>query len=331
MSNLELIKQLRSLTQAGMKDCQDSLEESGWDLNKAVDIIKTKGLAIANSRSGKIPAEGMVSTSGVYFSDWLEHKSPHNGVSPNSAINFKHTLFIAEVNCETDFVASNPDFIDFNYHVHDALAAYAVGGSVIPDDAFDRGEKYSTVHRNARLELISKVKENVVVRRHSFLRTKDPLVEGFSYTHSNKKLSVILQLRGSNIQSTDNPAFKQLGEDLAMQIAAMNPLAISKDKLLLEDVERQRNIFATQVAELNKPQAALSKILDGKFAKWHTEVCLLDQECITSPKKSVQQHIEDVECKVGGKIEVVDFIRYEVGEGLEKKSSDLAGEVSKMM
>jgi elongation factor Ts len=125
--------------------------------------------------------------------------------------------------------------------------------------------------------------------------------------------------------------FITLGNDIAMQIAAMCPIAVSQERLSAEDVARQKAIFETQLVELNKPQAAWPKILEGKLNKWHTEVCLLNQESVLVTKTTVGQVIKNIGTKLGGEIQVVNFVRCQVGEGIETKKENLADEVAKMM
>lgn len=302
MSSMELIKELRALTQAGMKDCKDALEEASGDLQKAVDIVKAKGLNVVSGREGKVAAEGRVA---------VTYWKTNNCVA------------MVEVNCQTDFVASSPDFGDF---VSDVLSSICVQlDTTIPFDP-----KFPHIEA-ARQALVAKTKENVVVRRWWVEEAISPNARVFSYVHSNNKIGVVLTLLAPSEDASKDSAFRELGDDLAMQIAAMGPLAISPDRLDPAEVERQKSIFETQLTELNKPQAAWPKILEGKFNKWHTEVCLLNQESVVHPKTSVAQVIKNVSAKLGGEVQVVNFIRCQVGEGIEKAKENLADEVAKMM
>ena len=174
-------------------------------------------------------------------------------------------------------------------------------------------------------------KENVVVRRWWVEESLYPSVRVFHYTHSNHKLGVLLTLQAPNTPAAHAPEFVALGEDLAMQIAAMNPLAVSTDRLSAEDKARQQAIFETQLREEKKPEKMWPKIMEGKFRKWGAEVCLLEQESIVVPKTSVGQVIKNVGTKLGGEITVVNFVRCQVGEGVEKKQDNLAEEVAKLM
>lgn len=300
MSNTELIRELRALTSAGMKDCKDALEESNWDLQKAVDIVKVKGLNIADGRTGRVASEGRVGTA-----DTQDDK----------------LYVMAEVNCQTDFVANSVEFKRFNTEVlASIMEAHLLGKPWSIDEV-----------ENARKEVVSTVKENVVVRRWWIEEAQSPLVRVFAYKHSNSKIGVLVTLVAPNETAADSPEFKALGEDLAMQIAAMSPLAVDFDRIPTEEKVRQKAIFETQLKEDNKPEKMWDKILEGKFRKWNTEVCLLEQESVVLPKTAVKQVIKNVGTKLGGEIQVVNFVRCQVGEGIEKKQDNLAEEVAKMM
>lgn len=297
MSNTDLIKDLRALTQAGMKDCKEALEEAGWDLQKAVDIVKTKGLNIADGRSGRVAADGLV-------------------LLTNSIVE----AAMVEVNCQTDFVANSSDF--------KAFARKTLG--VLCDRANHNLEFNTDLVEDARKELVATTKENVVVRRWWLEESLAPTVRIFSYLHSNHKIGVILTLKAPSVEAVQDARFLALGDDLCMQIAAMNPLAVSPERLSVTEVERQQAIFETQLKELNKPPATWPKIMEGKMRKWNNEVCLSDQESVIVPKTVVKQVIKNVGLQLGGDIEVVNFIRCQVGEGIIKQQDNLAEEVAKL-
>lgn len=299
MSNIDMIKELRALTSAGMKDCKEALEEANWDLSAAVDIIKVKGLNIADARSGKVASEGMV---------WIVNNTSLAGI-------------MLEVNCQTDFVSQSPEFKSFARKTVSVLC-----------DKWNHHQTFQASDVEAdRQEIVSKTKENIVVRRWWVEEALAINAGVFSYVHSNNKIGVLLTLLASSAEARYSPEFIELGDNLAMQIAAMNPLAISSDRLLAEDVERQKAIFETQLKELNKPQTSWAKIMEGKFRKWYTEVCLLEQDAVWLPKTIVRQAIKDVSVILGGEVQVINFIRCEVGEGIETKKDNLAEEVAKLM
>lgn len=297
MTNTDLIKELRALTQAGMKDCREALEEAGWDLQKAVDIVKVKGLNIADGRSGRVASDGRLDIA----------------TSNNLAV-------MVEVNCQTDFVANSKEFAKF---VHDTK--HKVYDAVTADRQFDVAEV-----EDERKAVVSITKENIVVRRWFAEQSMSPTVKVFAYEHSNHKLGVLLSLQAPSEAAVNAPEFVALGEELAMQIAAMNPLAVSTDRMDPVHLERQKAIFETQLKEEGKPQAMWDKIMIGKMRKWNTEVCLLEQESVVTPKTSVGQVIKNTGAKLGGEIAVVNFVRCQVGEGIETKQECFVDEVSKL-
>lgn len=303
MNKSELIKELRSLTQAGMKDCADALTEAGGDLQKAVDIIKTKGKNIVSSRQGKVASEGFIS---YCFQ-----------VDGNMTS-------LVEVNCQTDFVAKSEEFKQF---VADISAA--IYEDSLNDKPFDISNHIDLV--SIRDNLIATTKENVVVRRWWVEQAMSPVARIFHYIHSNSQIGVLLTLLAPSVEARNSKEFIDLGNDLAMQVAAMSPLGISSDMLPPDEVERQKNIFLAQIAEMNKPEAAQAKIMDGKLNKWYSEVCLLEQESVVIPKTQVKKVIADVGTKLGGEIKVVTMIRCQVGEGIKQETSNLADEVAKLM
>lgn len=298
MSKLETIKELRALTQAGMKDCADALQESGGDLQKAVDIIKTKGLNVVTNREGKIASEGRLAL----------------------AVKGAQLATLVEVNCQTDFVAKNPEFCEFSNTVAQSILKQHLNGAISLEEIDEQ-----------RKSLIATTKENIVVRRWFIEEALNPNARIFSYIHLNNKVGAMLTLLAPSEDAWADPAFLQLGEDLLMQITAMNPVSISVETLPSDMVTRQQAIFETQLREAQKPQVQWEKILTGKFNKWYTEVCLLKQESIMIPKSSVEKVIKQVSDKIGGEITVVNFLRCQVGEGLEtKKHDDFASEVARL-
>lgn len=302
MNNSELIKELRTLTGAGMKDCKDAIEASDGDLTKAVDFIKIKGLNIVSGREGKIAAEGRVDA---------------------ACMSNKKCTIMVEVNCQTDFTANSPDFKSFVESTKSAII-----------DAHQRGLPFDSKGSALEFErhnLVSKTKENVVVRRWWIEEVFNDTCRTFSYIHANNKIGVIISMKGYSKEVADSKEFFELALDLAMQVAAMDPIAVSIERLNLEDVDRQRAIFEAQLKDLNKPQQAWDKIIVGKFVKWYQTSCLLEQESIIVPKTFVKQVIKDASAKFGGDIEIINFIRCQVGSGIETKQENFAEEVAKMI
>jgi|SRR5579885_412176 len=301
MNKSDLLKELRARTQAGMKDCHDALREANDDLEKAVDIIKTKGQNIVSGRESKVAAEGLVLA--------IHVDSPK-------------VMAMIEVNCQTDFVSRSPDFKQF---AEDALTMLV--NSVRQNLPFDVNDQRVV---DIRTDIIAKTKENCVIRRWWVEEVVPDSAQTFMYIHNGGKLATILSLQAPSAEAALTPEFQALGNDLCMQVAAMNPLAVSVDRLPVDAIERQRGIFETQLQELNKPQAAWAKIIEGKFNKWYTEVCLLEQESVILPKTFVKQVVKNVGTKLGGEIQVINFIRAQAGEGIEVEKTNLADEVRKL-
>lgn len=298
MNKTESIRELRALTQAGMKDCNDALVEANWDIEKAVDIIKVKGQNITSGRAGRVASEGrvVIATSGNRAS-------------------------MVEVNCQTDFTARSPAFIAFSEQ-----AAAELSNS---EGTFDSTSAALEQTRNA---VVSTTKENVVVRRWFVEEASSPLAKVFSYTHSNNQIGVVLTLLAPSAEAVASKEFNELGNDLVMQVAAMSPLAVSVESLSPVEIAKQTAIFETQLTEAKKPQVAWPKIMTGKLNKWHTEVCLLNQESVVVPKTTVAQVVANVGKVVGGDITVVNFVRCQVGEGIEKAPrEDLQAAVAEAM
>jgi len=289
-----MIRDLRALTQAGMKDCKDALVETNWDLDKAVDVIKAKGkLVSAGSRAA---SEGLV-----------------------GIMSLKNLVIMVEVNCVTDFVARMTEFDNFVN-----LCLNAIGNSIQKNLPWDPQEVEA-----ARKELVSITKENIVIRRwwgEQIFKSETHL---FSYVHTNGKIGAILNVLGTEGMQ-NNPEFMELCENITLQIVAMNPVAISPDKLEPAVLDRQKAIFQTQLDEMNKPEAAHEKIMSGKLNKWYSESCLLNQESVVTPKVTVGQLIENLSSKLGNPIQVINFIRCQVGEGIDKPADNFAEEVAQM-
>lgn len=303
MSKTDMIRDLRALTQAGLKDCKDALEECAWNMQDAVDLIKKRGQNIVSG--SKIAAEGIVRA--------MEFGS-------------KKMYGMVEVNCVTDFVARMPEMKNLADNCLSSLYSHVLTNvpswNLTPEVEMERKE------------LVSKTKENIEVRRWWIEEFVGEFGQVFCYIHPNNedgKIGVLLTLNANSKEVENSEEFQNLGMDLAMQVAAMNPLSVDSLSIDEDVLKRQTSIFEAQIRELNKPEVAQKKILEGKLAKWYKEVCLLDQESVVQQKRSVRDVVDSSSKSLGGKIEVVNFIRCQVGEGLNKKSEDFVDEVSKMV
>jgi len=306
--NAEQIKELRNLTQAGMAACKDALVEADGDMNKAVDIVKAKGLANVNARSGRVGSEGRV-----------------------VAFETGNKITLVEVNCQTDFVANSEGFGNFAIQTALLLGQTDLFGFVGEFDQIGASQSVDGTRvslEDLRKETSAKTGENIVIRRWAVEEVASENATVASYVHSNNKIGVAVSFEASDPKVLSMPIVKEMMGNVAMQIAAMNPLGVARLSVPLQDIERQRAIFETQLREANKPKAAWEKIIEGKFNKWYSEVCLLDQESVLVAKKSVGTVVAELGKELGCELKVLNFVRLQVGEGIEKKVENLAEAVA---
>ncbi len=300
--NASMVKELRERTQAGMADCKTALVECGGDMEKAVEAILKKGIVKAAARAGRIAAEGEVAT-------WIaaDHK---RGV-------------IVEVNSQTDFVSRGDDFKGFVRSVVDVASKAAKGADL-------GAQKYPGTEKTidtVRQELVAKTGENCVIRRWALLEATEPSGFVHAYVHAGGKLAVLIHAEGPDAKNSELHAFV---DNVAMQVAAMNPVVVRKEDVPAGDIAKQREIFEAQLQEEKKPAQAWPKILDGKLAKWFTEVTLLGQDNVWDPPAgSIDKLRQELGKKLGGEVKFHAFVRYSLGEGIERKQEDLAAEVAK--
>jgi len=281
----DTVKKLREQTGAGMMECKKALTESNGDFDKAVDLLRQKGLAAAAKKAGRIAAEGVIAI----------HVEGATGT-------------LVEVNSETDFVAKNNEFRKFaddlaklisaqNPADIQALSALAFGDSTV---------------EAKRQELIQKIGENLSVRRFVRFDTDGKIS---SYLHGTR-IGVIVDYSGGD---------DQLGKDLAMQVAASNPLYLSRETVPAENLQRERAIYEAQVKESGKPANVVGKIVEGKLEKFFGETCLIEQIFIKDPdgKKKVKDILKGAVVR--------RFARFQVGEGIEKKKENFAEEVASQL
>jgi elongation factor Ts len=281
------VKDLREKTGVGMMEAKKALEEAGGDFEKAVDILRKKGLSAAAKKATRVASEGMIAS----FLDG----SGKAGV-------------LIEVNSETDFVAKNSDFQSFSKGLAELVAvqkpADVTALSRLPID----GENVEA-KRNA---LIQKIGENIAVRRFVCYETAGRIA---IYLHGNR-IGVMVDYTGD----------EQLGKDLAMHIAAASPQFLNRETVPTEALQREREVYEAQAKESGKPAAVIGKIVDGKLEKFYTDTCLMDQIYIKDPDGKLK--IKDLLKKAGTNITVSRFVRYQLGEGIEKKKENFAEEVA---
>ena len=338
------VQRLRQATGAGMMDCKNALVEAEGDMEKAVEIILKKGIVKAASRAGKVAAEGEVAT-------WT---------SPDGKKGV-----IVEVNCQTDFVARGDDFRGFVKNVVE-VATKTKKGTDLGSETYPGTDK--TID-TIRQEMVGRIGENIVVRRWDVLEAKSDAGVVQSYVHMGGKLAVLVAIEAPSADKKSDPDFKAFVENAAMQIAAMSPLVVRKDQLSQADIDKQKDIFLgqmkeeqdglkAQLAELEgmspeqrkeaadsdaqfeaalkklksglKPEAMWGKICEGKITKWYTEVTLLGQEAVWDPSVgNIEKVKNELGKKLGGEVKIDSFVRFGLGEGIEKKTENLADEVAK--
>ncbi len=294
------VQSLRERTGCGMMDCKKALTEADGDMEKAIELLREKGLAAAAKKAGRIAAEGLV----VSVVD-----------------EGKKVGAVVEVNSETDFVAKNAEFVGFVNAVAktvieqnpadvDVLAACKLSGT--EDTVAD-----------ALREKILTIGENMKIRR--FQRFEGDLV---SYVHGDGRIGVMVQF---DTDLAGKPEFVSCGKDIAMQIAAANPQYLNRDAVPAEILDKEKEILTVQAMNEGKPANIAEKMVMGRLNKFYKEVCLLDQEFIKDNDLTVAKYVANTAKELGGKIEVVAFARFEKGEGLEKRNDNFADEVASMV
>lgn len=292
-----LVKELRERTGAGMMDCKKALVETDGDIEKAIDYLREKGIMKAQKKAGRIAAEGLVR---VAFGEGNK------------------TASIVEVNSETDFVAKNEEFIEF---VEDLAKEVLVKGNMPMEQFMAEPFGEGTVQETLTAK-VAKIGENLSIRR--FAKVEEDGVVYVGYTHGGGRIGVIVGIK------TDAAAdeIAAVGKDVAMQVASMNPKFVNEDGVDPEYLENEKKILTEQVLNEGKKPEMVERIVAGKIKKELKEVCLLDQPFVKDGDVSVQQYVANAAKEIGKNMEVVSMIRYEVGEGIEKKEDDFAAEVA---
>jgi elongation factor Ts len=298
----QMVKELRERTGAGMMDCKAALQETGGDLEQAVDLLRKKGLVKAAKKAGRIAAEGLIGLA----------------VEGSKGV-------VVEVNSETDFVARNDLFQGLVKMI--ANVALTVGPDVEKIKAAKVGH---ITMAEAIADTIAKIGENMSLRRASSLSVGKGVIG--SYVHNSVdeglgKIGVIVAL-----ESTGKPdELKRFGRLVAMHVAWSNPQAIDPSGLDPDAVRREKEVLADKYKAQGKPANVIDKIVESGLKTFYKEVCLLDQAFIHDPDKSVAQAIKESEGKVGGPIKVTGFVRYALGEGIDRPDGDFSGEVAALV
>ena len=284
-----LVKELREMTGAGMMDCKKALTECDGDMDKAVDFLREKGLASAAKKSGRIAAEGIV---GSFISE--DNK----------------TGVILEMNCETDFVAKTDEFKD----MVQAIAAHVAATKPADVEALAASELNGQAVSALVTEKIAKIGENITLRRFACSETEGIVA---TYSHAGGKIVTMVELKGGDAQ---------LAKDIAMQVAAANPLYLDRTQVPAAELEHEKHILVEQARNEGKPDNIIEKMVVGRIEKYYKEVCLVDQAFIKSDDgESISKLLK------AANAEVVRYVRFEMGEGLEKRNDDFAAEVQAQM
>ena len=292
------VQTLREKTGCGMMDCKKALVETDGDMEKAIDFLREKGLASQAKKAGRIAAEGLVLA------------CVDNNVGA-----------VVEINSETDFVAGSDGFKELTAKVAKVIAEQNPADVEALLACKTEGK---TVEELVQ-ELFLAVRENMKIRR--FARMEGHVA---SYVHAGGKIGVLVKFDTTDeIAASD--AFKVMAKDVAMQIAAANPLFLNKESVPAETVEHEKKIMTEQVIAEGKPANIAEKIVMGKMGKYYKENCLVEQVFVKDNDLTVQKYVDSVAKQLGGEIKIVAFERFEKGEGLEKRSDNFADEVASMV
>ncbi|WP_047151672.1 translation elongation factor Ts [Aneurinibacillus tyrosinisolvens] len=283
-----MVKELRERTGAGMMDCKKALQETDGDMEKAIDLLREKGIAKAAKKSDRVAAEGLAAVA----------------VEGNVGC-------IVEVNSETDFVAKNENFQNFVKEITEHLLSQRPANV---EEAMGQSFKGTGAPLQEVLnEKISTIGENMSLRRFEILEKGENSVFG-QYLHMGGRIGVLIEL--------NNTTNEDLARDLAMQIAAAKPTYVSRDQVDASELEREREVLTAQALNEGKPENIVQKMVEGRINKYYEEVCLVEQTFVKDPDKKVKNLLKE-----NGNAEVVRFVRYEVGEGIEKKVDNFVEEV----
>jgi elongation factor Ts len=303
MITAQVVKELREKTGAGMMDCKKALSEANGEMEKAIEILREKGLAAAAKKAGRVAAEGIVE---VYISE--DNKKAG----------------IVEFNCETDFVAANEEFVKLAKD----LAKQASLTSATSIEEFIE-EKYisddSKSIKDIVTELIAKLGENMNVRRFEKLAVENGVVQ--SYIHGGGRIGVAVELACD----AKSAVLLEIAKDVAMQVAAANPLFLDRNQVDTESLDKEKEIYRVQALNEGKPEKIVEKMVEGRVQKYFKEVCLVEQVWVKNPDYTITKYLQEKSKEVGAPISITKYVRFERGEGIEKKEENFAEEVQKQM
>ncbi|MBR3098695.1 MAG: elongation factor Ts [Clostridia bacterium] len=300
-----MVKELRERTSAGMMDCKKALVESDGDMEKAIEWLREKGLSQAAKKASRIAAEGVVA----------QYLSEDGKVGA-----------IVEVNCETDFVAKTDNFINFANSVakHIALANPADVDALL-------AQKYVDDESKTISDMISDatvaIGEKISVRRFERYETTGVIS---TYIHLGGKVGVMVEVADDEAGAASADV-KTFAHDLALQIAAAKPEAVRREEVDVEKLNKEKEILRAQALNEGKPEKIVERMVEGRIEKYYKEVCLLEQLFVKDGEKTIKSLMAEIAKAAGATLDVVKFVRFERGEGIEKRKDDLAGEIAAMM
>ncbi|HEY0900954.1 MAG TPA: translation elongation factor Ts [Micavibrio sp.] len=298
-----MVKELREKTGAGMMDAKKALTENGGDMEAAVDWLRKKGLATAAKKSGRTAAEGLVAVA----------------ISGTKAA-------VLEVNAETDFVARNDQFQGFVTKA--AELALGANGDInaLANTSFDGAKTVQETLTN----LIATIGENMGLRRTQTLSVNDGVVVGYVHNAINPglgKIGVLVALESSG----DKAKLETLGKQIAMHVAAANPQFLDTSSVTAEAVEREKSVLRDQALASGKPADIVEKMLEGRMRKFYEEICLLEQVYIMDGETKVSKVLENSAKEIGAPVKLAGYVRFQLGEGIEKAETDFAAEVASVV
>jgi elongation factor Ts len=303
MITAQMVKELRDITGAGMMECKKALSETNGDIEKAIETLRERGLAAAAKKAGRVAAEGLVETF----------------VSED-----KKSGAIVEVNCETDFVAANEEFASLSKN----LAKQAsITTSKTVEEFIE--EKYiaddNLTIKETLTALIARLGENMAVRRFQRFSIDKGVIH--SYIHGGGRIGVLVEVACEK----ESDVVLNVAKDIAMQAAAANPLFLNRDQVDNETLSKEREIYKVQAMNEGKPEKIAEKMVEGRIQKYYKENCLLEQVWIRNGDYTITKYIQEKSKEVGAPITVTRFVRFEKGEGIEKKEENFAEEVRRQM
>jgi len=303
MITAQSVKELRERTGAGMMECKKALAEANGDMEKAIENLRERGLAAAAKKAGRVASEGLVET---YLAE--DNKSGA----------------IVEINCETDFVSANEEFVSLSKNI--AKQASTTNAKTVEELV---EEKYiadnNITIKDAVTALIAKLGENMTVRRFTRFSIEKGLVH--SYIHGGGRIGVLVEVACEK----DSEVVLNVAKDIAMQAAAANPLFLNKEQVDTDTLEKEKEIYKVQAMNEGKPENIAEKMVQGRIQKYYKENCLIEQVWIRNADYTITKYLQEKSKEIGAPITVTRFVRFEKGEGIEKKEENFAEEVRKQM